>query len=95
MNFKNSIITFFALSLMASSIAFAGHYHHDHGTMIPSDNITDLDSDQDGTLSFDEYLDRNRKQLRAGFDMIDSNKDGQIDSDEWSAFLEAHGVKAE
>lgn len=95
MNFKNLIITVSTLSLIASSIAFAGNYYHGHGLMMPSGNINEMDTDQNGTLSFKEYVDSNQKKLRAGFDMIDANKDGEIDADEWNAFLKVHGVKAE
>ena len=95
MNFKNLIITFFALSLVVTSLAVAGHHYYGHGFMMPTGNINELDTDQNGTLSFDEYLDSYRKQLRAGFDMIDSNNNGEIDAEEWRAFLEVHGIKAE
>jgi hypothetical protein len=95
MNLKHIIIAFFALTLVVSSFAFAGHHYHGHGFMMPSGNMNELDTDQNGTLSFDEYLDSYRKQLRAGFDMIDSNNNGEIDAEEWRAFLEVHGIKAE
>ena len=95
MNLKHIIIAFFALTLVVSSFAFAGHHYHGHGSMMPSGNMNELDTDQNGTLSFDEYLDSYRKQLRAGFDMIDSNNNGEIDAEEWRAFLEVHGIKTE
>lgn len=95
MNFKNLIMTVFAVLLIVSSIAFAGNYYHDHGFMMPSGNMNEMDSNQDGTLSFSEYVDSNQKKLRDGFDMIDANKDGEIDGDEWNAFLKVHGLKAE
>lgn len=95
MDLKYFFITLVTLSLIGSSLAFAGNYYHGHGFMMPSGNMNEMDSDQSGTLSFSEYVDSQQKKLRAGFDMIDSNKDGEIDADEWNAFLEVHGVKAE
>lgn len=95
MSLKNFFIAIVTLSLIATSIAFAGHYYHGHGFMMPSGNMNEMDSNQDGALSFGEYADSHRKQLRTGFDMIDSNKDGEIDADEWNAFLRVHGIKSD
>jgi Ca2+-binding EF-hand superfamily protein len=66
-----------------------------HGSSMPSWNMNEMDANQDRTLSFEEYRDSQTKQLRAGFDMIDSNKDGSISEDEWNTFLNVHGVKVE
>jgi Ca2+-binding EF-hand superfamily protein len=57
--------------------------------------MNEMDANQDKTLSFEEYRDSQTKQLRAGFDMIDSNKDGVISEEEWHTFLNVHGVKVE
>jgi hypothetical protein len=82
-----------AIILTFTPIALAGHhYHGGHGSMVPSWDMMALDENQDGTLSFDEYSESQRKKLRAGFDMIDDNNDGLIDDGEWNMFLEAHGV---
>ncbi|MBC2735029.1 MAG: hypothetical protein HF981_11795 [Desulfobacteraceae bacterium] len=54
-----------------------------------------MDANQVRALSFEGYRDSQTKQLRAGFDMIDINKDGVISEDEWHTFLNVHGVKVE
>ena len=74
---------------------YHGGYHGGHHGAMPSVNMTDMDADKDGALSFDEYIDRHKKQLRAGFDMLDGNNDGRIDGGEWAKFLEVHGIKAQ
>jgi Ca2+-binding EF-hand superfamily protein len=55
-------------------------------------DMTEKDTDSDGTLSFEEFSAPQMEMLRAGFDMIDTNKDGKISADEWNTFLKVHGV---
>ena len=95
MSFKISAIIITAFLFLTSSLALAGHHYNGHGSMMRSWNMNEMDANQDRTLSFQEYRDSQNKQLRAGFDMIDSNKDGVISEDEWNTFLNVHGVKAE
>lgn len=78
--------------LLTASEAIAGDYYHGHGYMMPSWDMTEMDTDGSGSLSFDEYSDAHKKGLRGGFDMIDENKDGEIADDEWQNFLEVHGM---
>jgi hypothetical protein len=55
-------------------------------------DMSEKDKDSDGTLSFEEFSASQMEMLRAGFDMIDTNKDGKISADEWNTFLKVHGV---
>ena len=86
------IVTILFASILIASVSFAGHHYSGHGYGMSSWNMEDMDSNQDGTLSFDEYSEANRNQLRKGFDMIDANKDGVISENEWATLLEVHGV---
>ena len=95
MSFNHYAITIAAILLLTSTPALAGNHYHGHGSMMPSWNMNEMDANQDKTLSFEEYRDGQTQQLRAGFDMIDSNNDGVISEDEWHAFLKVHGVKVE
>lgn len=95
MSFKLSAIIIAAFLFLPSSWAWAGHHYTGQGSSMPFWNMNEMDANQDRTLSFEEYRDSQTKQLRAGFDMIDSNKDGAISEDEWNTFLNVHGVKAE
>ena len=85
-------ITTFLAALLIFSVAYAGHHYSGHGHMTNSWNMTEMDTDQDGFLTFDEFSYTPQKQLRGDFDMIDENEDGMIDKDEWTKLLEAHGV---
>lgn len=95
MSFKLSAIIITAFLFLTSSWAWAGHHYKGHGSAMSSWNMNEMDANQDRTLSFEEYRDSQTKQLRAGFDMIDSNKDGVISEEEWHTFLKVHGVKFE
>jgi hypothetical protein len=95
MSFKLSAIIITAFLFIISSWAWAGHHYKGHGSSMSSWNMNEMDANQDKTLSFEEYRDSQTKQLRAGFDMIDTNKDGVISEDEWNTFLNVHGVKVE
>jgi hypothetical protein len=91
---KPFIISLLALAFFMSSVAIAGHYYG-HGGKMTEWNMGKLDANNDNTLTFEEYSENQRRQLRAGFDMIDTDKDGVISEAEWKAFLEVHGVKSE
>ena len=87
--------TYFIMTLISAiliaSVSFAG-YHYNHGCKMSTWDMTEMDTDGSGSLSFDEYSDAHKKGLRGGFDMIDENKDGEIADDEWQNFLEVHGM---
>ena len=83
-----AILLFFAVPLV-----FAGHHYKGCGYGEGmSWNLSDRDRDGDGALSFDEFSAPQQEMMRAGFDMIDSDKDGRINGDEWQTFLKVHGV---
>ena len=92
MNIRNILILSLTFALILSPLALAGHHYHGHGYMMPSWDMTDLDTDQDGALSFDEFGASHMDKLRAGFNMIDADKDGVIGASEWNDFLRVHGM---
>jgi Ca2+-binding EF-hand superfamily protein len=55
--------------------------------------MTVLDKDSDDVLTFDEFISPNVKKWRSGFDMIDTDGNGEIGVDEWNVFKEVHGMK--
>ena len=80
------------LMLLLPALTLAGHGYHGHGyyghgNMMKSWDMNALDTDNDKALTFEEYSENHRKQLRAGFDMIDADKDGVISVEEWKTFL--------
>ena len=83
-------ILFFSVTL-----AMAGHHYkgYGHGYGMKSGwEMSERDTNQDGTLTFDEFSGPQVEMLRAGFDMIDTDKDGKISADEWRTFQKVHGV---
>jgi hypothetical protein len=93
MNFKRYAFVLAMAALTLPLIAFAGHYYGGHGNMNMVWDMTALDKDSDGVLTFDEFISPNVEKWRSGFDMIDTNGDGEVGVDEWNAFTEVHGMK--
>jgi hypothetical protein len=92
---RHIITTTLLLSVVFASFAIAGHHYYGHGHMMSSWNLTDMDSDQDGVLSFEEFGASHMDKLRSGFNMIDTDKDGTIGANEWNEFLRVHGINAQ
>lgn len=88
-----SVVAIFAFAL--PSLTFAGHHYGGHGNMTKNWDMTALDGDNDGMLTFDEFNAPNVKKWRSGFDMIDTNSDGEVSEDEWNVFLEMHGMTSD
>ena len=76
------------------SNSMAGHYYHGyHGHGMNMNQITDLDSDQNGKITFEEFSASQMDRLSSAFKMLDTNNDNVIDQDEWNAFLKVHGIE--
>lgn len=88
------ILTTVTLILLVgfSGFAFAGHHCH-HGGMMHSWEMGKIDTDGDGSITFEEYTGSQQDKWRAGFDMIDADKSGDISTEEWDEFLYVHGMK--
>ena len=93
MKISTTISLIATLLMIAAAPVFAGHHYHGCGYGAGmSWNMSDRDTNDDGVLSFDEFSAPQQEMMRSGFDMIDSDKDGSINGDEWSTFLKVHGV---
>ena len=57
-----------------------------------SPDISDMDTNNDGVVSFNEYSDFHSEQLRWSFNALDADNDGSISASEWDIFLKMHGV---
>jgi Ca2+-binding EF-hand superfamily protein len=79
-----------ALALLLGSVltVSAGH----HGYKMFSANMTNMDSNGDGMVSFEEYEAFHSEQLRWSFNALDTDNDGSISESEWEQFLKMHGV---
>lgn len=57
---------------------------------ISSTDFADIDADQSGDLSVDEFKAVFPKTSQAGFNMLDKDGNNQLDEAEWKAFKDAH-----
>lgn len=90
---KLLIISIASLMLVAGSISgsIAGHHYHGCGGML---GMTDMDSNEDGEITLEEFSARQMKMQKSAFEMLDTNNDDVIDGTEWDKFLEMHGYDA-
>jgi hypothetical protein len=51
----------------------AGHHYHGHGCGYGMQNISDMDANQDGTLTFDEFSESHLNRLKRHFKMLDAD----------------------
>ena len=90
-----AILTVLMLAIALPTAFAAHHYHGYHGCghgQGTSWDLSDRDTDSDGSLTFEEFSASQQEMLRSGFDMIDTDKDGKISGDEWNTFLKVHGM---
>lgn len=93
MNVKTVAAALAILTMTLPSLTLAGHHYGGHGSMNMVRDMTALDTDNDGRLTFEEFIAPNMEKWRSGFDMIDTNGDGDVGIDEWDTFLEVHSMK--
>ena len=87
---KRLIIFLASLMLVAGSISASIASHHYHGCGGMRD-MTEMDSNEDGEITLEEFSARQMEMQKNAFEMLDTNNDGVIDSTEWDNFLEMHG----
>ena len=80
----------FVAALTTNSVA--GHHYHGYGCGYGMHSIDDMDANQDGTITFDEFSEPRMNKLKGHFKMLDQNNDELIDKDEWDQFLKWHGL---
>ena len=54
-------------------------------------DMSAMDSDGDGKITFDEFSAPTVDRLKSGFDMLDTDDSGNIDVKEWNEYLKVHG----
>ncbi|MGD9259299.1 MAG: hypothetical protein PVG44_02580 [Desulfobacterales bacterium] len=86
------LVSLAALVLIAGPVnwSLAGHGYHGYG-MSMSD-ISEMDGNQDGLITFEEFSAPHNKNLKSAFKMLDANNDEVISKEEWEEFLKIHGV---
>ena len=89
---KFVIILLMVSAMTIPTITLAGYQHGGYGCMGQNWNMTDLDTDGNGRLTFDEFTAPSMEKWQSGFDMIDTDGSKDISDEEWKAFLDVHGV---
>lgn len=71
-------------------VSIAGHYYHGCSGM-KMNELSEMDTDNDGVISFEEFSAPHMERYKSAFDALDSSQNGEIDQEEWTKFLEIHG----
>jgi Ca2+-binding EF-hand superfamily protein len=88
---KITLSPLLAIMLIAglASGSSAGHYYH--GNNMQMSEMSAIDGNGNGMITFDEFSAPTVERLRSGFDMLDTNNDGMINKEEWDEYLKVHG----
>ncbi len=92
--FNVTLVT--AVFFLGTSLTYAdcGKAHGDSNPhkmgKISATNFEDLDTDKNGSVSFEEFKAVFPRTQEAGFKMLDKDGDGQLNEAEWAAFKDAH-----
>ena len=73
------------------SAAIAGHNYHGYGMKMSE--TSEIDSNNDGEITFDEFSAPTTEKLKNGFEILDTNSDEVISKEEWVEFLRVHGFE--
>jgi Ca2+-binding EF-hand superfamily protein len=88
---KLLVTSIFTIMMVAglASVLMAGHHYH--GYNMQMSDMSAMDSDGDGMITFDEFSAPTVDRLKSGFDMLDTDDSGKIDEKEWNEYLKVHG----
>ena len=84
-----ALAVIFGLGMVSGSMA--GGNYHGHG--MGMSEMSDMDSNEDGAITFEEFKAPTVERLRGGLDMLDTDNDGEIDQKEWDNYLRIHGYE--
>jgi hypothetical protein len=73
-----------------ASAPMAGHHYHGCSSMMMND-MTEMDTDNSGFITLDEFSEPFMEKYRGWFKMLDTDDDGYLSQEEWDAFRNAHG----
>jgi Ca2+-binding EF-hand superfamily protein len=80
---------FLVVTIVNGSIA--GHNYHGYGMKMSE--MSQIDSNGDGEITFDEFSAPTVDKLKSGFRMLDTDNDDKISAEEWDEFLRVHGFE--
>ena len=73
-----------------SGLLMAGHHYHGCSGMMMSD-LSGIDTDNDGSISLDEFTEPHMEKYRGWFKMLDTDEDGFLSQEERDEFRKVHG----
>jgi Ca2+-binding EF-hand superfamily protein len=68
--------------------SIAGHHYHGCSHM---GEMSAMDSNQDGLITFDEFSAPHMEKYKRVFEMLDKDDDEVINEDEMNEFMKVHG----
>ena len=83
---------FMMVAGLASGLIAGHHYHGSHGCDEYMVEMSVMDNNQDGVITFDEFIARNKEKLSSAFKMIDTDNDELLSAEEWDEFAKIHGI---
>lgn len=86
------IAPLFAIILVAGLVGGSIAGHNYHGYNMKMSEMSEVDSNNDGEITFDEFSAPTTEKLKSGFKMLDTNDDEVISKEEWKEFLRVHGM---
>lgn len=89
-----TLITLAVAGILAGTLvngAIAGHNYHGYGMKMTE--MSEIDSNEDGVVTFEEFSAPTVDRLKSGFKMLDTNGDEKISSEEYDEFLRVHGFE--
>ena len=84
------LVSAFLVGLIVNG-AIAGHNYHGYGMKMTE--MSEIDSNEDGVVTFEEFSAPTVDKLKSGFRMLDTNGDKMISGEEWDEFLKIHGFE--
>ena len=89
------IAPLFAIMLIAGLVSESIAGHNYHGYSMKMSEMSEVDGNNDGVITFDEFSAPTVERLKSGFDMLDTDNDGKIDQKEWDEYLKVYGFTVE
>ncbi len=94
---KSVLYIALALTLLIvgfTHVSLAGHHQHHGCSEMHMSHLSELDTDNNGLLSLEEFTERPMEKYRGWFEMLDTNDDGSLSQEEWEAFRKEHGAES-
>ena len=88
---KKLIFVLLTVTLITGLATGSMDGHHYHGCSMKMSELSEIDSNQEATITFDEFSASQTENLKIGFRMLDTNNDELISKPEWDEFLKVHG----